>query len=202
MKPLWIVGVLLVLACGPAKVATGPDALVTPEGLREVEHGTFSKEFARPGTSLSGFRAVRLESVAVEYHHGPYGRPPDEAEKAKVRELVRKALADELPPKHELVSRTGPDVAALRVTVTDIDIRKRDYTGETTGRPARALTVVADLADSESGEILRRFAREDTHGQYGFPTGADPERFWAATKISLHTWAVEVRQLLESDRGL
>ena len=161
---------LSALACAPSKPAleSGPDAEITHDGLVRVDRARrFDRVWLRPGADLSGYQKLVLVNAGVHYRR-PGKEPrelalPNERQLEFMRNGLRDAFSDEIAKRQgwEIVESPGPDALILRGALIDLYVtqdrelggRDRYYTTS-----AGEATLVIELFDSESGEILLRIA--------------------------------------------
>ncbi len=171
-------------ASGPPTLQTGPDAEVTVDGLYRVDNSLVALAWMKPDMDLRGYTAIMLDPVTVAYQTDPRGRTrslgpgdsggnfaltPTQMEnfKSYFREAAVEALSAD--GGYRIVDAPGPDV--LRITAELIDLIVRIPTQQTSGRGGAAVrsygevTLVLEVRDSQSGEILARAAdRQDPTG--------------------------------------
>ena len=136
-----IIASLTILALGLAGCAastptidTSPEAEVTFDGLHEVKGGSADQAWARPGTDLSKYSKIMLQSAGIEYRPGGEAQRTwnsrsidgiwevTDEQKARLQEVLREAFRGELSKsKHfTIVSEAGPDVLLIRGAVLDV----------------------------------------------------------------------------------
>ncbi len=171
-------------ASGPPTIQTGPDAEVTADGLYRVDNSLVAMAWMKPDMDLRGYTAIMIDPVEVAYQRDPQGRtrsvgPGDpggnfaltpaqmENFKSYFGEAVIEALSGD--GAYRIVDTPGPDV--LRITAELIDLIVRIPTQTTSARGGMAVrsygevTIVLEVRDSQSGEILARAAdRQDPTG--------------------------------------
>jgi Protein of unknown function (DUF3313) len=170
--PILIVAALaggLLASCQTIPPYVAPDA--AKEGLEPIDIPGLDAAFARPGASLAPYKSILLDPVEVAFSKewkpdmpGSY-LPMSDAD----REKVRKDLADlstqtftEALKKggYPVVTEPGPDVLRIVPRLEDVYINAPDV--NTPGRTSQyvksagRMTLVAELRDSASGEILAR----------------------------------------------
>ena len=154
-------------------IDTGPDAVVTFDGLHKVKGSRADEAWARPGLDLSGYSKIKLQSVGIEY------RPVDEkrhtwrartgggtyevteSQKERLRTILAEAFRDELSRSNRftLVNESGPDVLLIRGALLDV---VSYVPSEPVGRVdifLRAVgeaTLVLEIRDSITDAILVR----------------------------------------------
>ena len=171
-------------ASGPPTLQTGPDAEVTADGLYRMDNSLVALAWMKPDVDLRGYTAIMIDPVTVAYQRDPQGRTrslgpgdprgnfaltPTQMENLKsyFGEAVTEALSGD--GAYRIVDAPGPDV--LRITAELIDLIVRIPTQTTSARGGMAVrsygevTIVLEVRDSQSGEILARAAdRRDPTG--------------------------------------
>ena len=167
----------------PMEVQTGPDAEVTVDGLHRVDNALMALAYVKPDMNLQGYTRFMLDPVSVAYQKDPHGRrtsmggvgqenfalAPYQMDNLKTwfqEEVVGVLTEDE---GYELVDAPAPDVLRIATALLDLVIK---VPTQQTAAPTRAVTrsfgevtLIVELRDSESGEILARVAdRRDPTG--------------------------------------
>ena len=178
MRQALAVGIVLAIGlssgCGsPTRFASGPDSGLSAEGLRPLEHAGFRQAWVRPGVSLARYRAVWLRYPGgIAYRNEPrLVRPVLGHDNYPLSETVAAELMTTLKESFHsnlrrggwrYVTSAGPDVLEIRVALVDLvmhaplfnlggdDLQWVDSLGE--------LTLVIEVRDSETGQILQRLA--------------------------------------------
>ena len=154
------------MACGTAGMETGPDAVVTHDGLHKVDWGDFEHEFQKPGASLASYKKIMLDPMVVTYTkgHAPKVAVPQE-DIERMRKYWREAVSAHLTRGgFEIASASGSDVLRVEASAINLELvpprapigRSRTYTFN-----FDSVVIVANLRDSESGEILYRVAEPE-----------------------------------------
>lgn len=166
----------------PMKVQTGPDAEVTADGLYRVDNSLMALAYVKPDMNLQGYTKFMLDPVSVAYQKDPHGRrrsmgggqenfalSPSQMNNLKTwfQEEVVEALTED--GGYELVDAPAPDVLRIATALLDLVVK---VPTQQTAAPTRAVTrstaevtLMVELRDSESGEILARVAdRRDPTG--------------------------------------
>ena len=172
----WLVGCS---AIGPS--ATAPE--MTEDGLKKVDARGVDAAYVRPGASLGAYKRILLDPVEVAFSKdwkpektGSY-LPLSNEDREKIRrdlaELFTTTFTEVLQKGgYPVVSESGPDVLRVTAGLTDVYINAPD-----TMAPGRSytyvmsaghMTLVAELRDSETGQIMARVydQREARNDQY------------------------------------
>jgi len=164
--------VVTLMAAVFPRIAAAADAPKEWDGLELRPSKNVAALYVRPGASLSGYTKVRLEPLYVAFdknwdpnssRQGNYRLNKDDLEKIKkgLAEEFAKVCTDTLAKGgYQVVTESGEDVLDVTPMVIDLYIvapqkmtAGRSYTYSTdTGR----MTLVAELRDSETNQILAR----------------------------------------------
>ena len=221
-----VVAGVLVLTAGcastpPPTVQTGPNAEVTVDGLYRVDNSVMALAYIKPDMDLRGYTKFLLDPVTVAYQKDPQGRRtaraggeqnfalrPEQMENMKTmfRETIEKALVDD--GGYELVDTPGPDVLRITAELLDLIVRVPTDGGSgfnrTYARSYGEVTMLLELRDSESGEILARVAdrRDPTVNPGNQVTQVSPSAVRADTQRLFSYWANLLRQRLDEVRAI
>ena len=175
-------GILLGLAgCAatpPPTMQAGPEAEVTVDGLYRVDNSVMALAYVKPSLTLQGYTKLMIDDVVVAYKKDPEGRRRDSpggvgaernyalspSQMEVLKTLFQEAVVKELTKDdgYQLVDAPAPDV--LRIDCYLIDLVVKSPTQNTAGRQQNfassyaEVTVVFELHDSESEEVLARVA--------------------------------------------
>jgi hypothetical protein len=212
---LLALGILLASAAAPAADAS-LEELMSYDGLQKINVKGIDLAYARPGAKLSTYRRVMLDPVEVAFSKSwnpkQTGRllPISEADRENIRSgiarIVQEEFARELQSNsgYQVVTTPAPDVLRVKANVANLYVNAPD-----TGSSARSyvisageMTLVAELYDSESGQVEarlvdRREARSNTRLQLtGAMQNADEARSIAAG------WAKILRTAMDRAHGV
>jgi hypothetical protein len=205
------------LACVVSLTAPGLAAAQASkewDGLEQRKSAAVNSLYVRPDASLEGYKHVRLEPLQVSFDKN--WKP--NASRTGARRLtaadfdnIKKALADAFATTtsgelakggYDVVTEAGEDVLDVSPSVIDLYIaapdkmtagRSRTYTAD-----AGHMTLVAELRDSETGQILARVIdkrRAPSSGTFQLTTGAT--NLGAAQQI-IARWASSLRNALNA----
>jgi hypothetical protein len=148
------------------------EAAMSHDGLQKISVKGIDLAYARPGATLAGYNRVKLEPVNVAFHKDwdpkmSHSRIKISAEQREtirtgVATLVYEEFAQELQKNssYQLVNEAGPDVLRVKANIVNLYVNAPD-----TGAPGRSRTytiaagemsLVAELYDSETGEVIAR----------------------------------------------
>jgi hypothetical protein len=189
---------------------------VTADGLERVRIKGVEQVYRAPGASLSGYTRVRIEPVEVAFRKDFDPSRTTSRLKLTAKELeplrqrtgilVREEFSRELERGgYDITEEAGPDVLEVRARIADLYVNAPD-----TMEPGRSysftmsageMTLVLELRDSETGQVLaraydRREARET--GQLNWTTSVSNE---ADAREIARRWARILRQRLDAARA-
>ena len=188
------------------------DGLVRQEGTR------LGAVFVRPDAEIVGYRSVKLDPVEVSFarnwEQGRGGRSQLNrldagdmaAIQAGVADLFRETLRAELERGgYQLVEEAGPDTLRVSAAIVDLYItapdtmspgRSRTYTAN-----AGRMTLVAELRDSMTGEILARAVDASSARSSGTWNVTNRVTNTADARRAMGIWATALRQALDEMYG-
>jgi hypothetical protein len=214
------VPVLLVL-CATALAGCATSGTSTPEewdGLVRKTGTRLGAVFVKPDAEINAYRSVKLDPVQVSFARNwdpnRGGRSAanrlDAGDMAAIQsglaDLFREVFREELARGgYQLVEEAGPDT--LRVTAAIVDLyvtapdvmtsgRSRTYTANS-GR----MTLVAELRDSVTGEILARAVDARSARSTGSISITNRVTNTADARRIIRIWATALRQGLDELYG-
>jgi len=183
LKTVTTVGILVGLAgCAstpPLTVQTGPDAEITADGLVKVDNSVMGAAWVQPDLDLQPYTKMMIDDVVVAYKKDPEGRRRDSpggaggernfalssSQMDVLKNLFQEAVVKELTKDngYQLVDTPAPDVLRISCYLMDLVVKVPTTEGaagrsQTFARSYAEVTVVFELHDSESQEILARVA--------------------------------------------
>jgi hypothetical protein len=208
----------LLLPLAPACAAGASlEEAMSFDGLQKISVKGIDLAYARPGARLSTYNRVMIDPVEVAFSKSwnpkPTGRmlPVSEADRERIRtgiaQIVREEFVRELQSNsgYQVVTAAAPDVLRVKPYIANLYVNAPD-TGATATRSyvisAGEMTLVAELYDSESGQVEarlvdRREARSNTRLQLtGAMQNADEARAIAAS------WARILRTAMDRAHGV
>jgi hypothetical protein len=204
-------------ASAKPRLETGPDAEVTFDGLYRVDKSVMDAAWVRPDLDLRGYKKLMLAGAGIQYKHVDSegkqywpGRSSDtefpisEEGKERLQKEVSEAFADELSKveRYELVSQPGPDVLMLVGGLIDV-VSQVPPVDKCAGRcdvylsSVGEATLVVELRDSESNEVLARAADRRAAENAGWPVAANSVTVWSQVRQLAQTWARMLRKTLD-----
>ncbi len=184
------------------------------DGLRKVQVKGMDVVYLRPEVSLAGYRKVWLGPVTVSFRRGweqsarigtrSRVRPEDAQ---RIRERLTAAVREETLAElarggYTLVESAGEDVLEVQAAITDLYINAPDLRTaanvEVYAVSAGEMTLVAELRDSLSGEVLVR-AYDHARGR----ESSRPHRIFRSeneqeARAAARAWAETLRKQLDA----
>jgi len=203
---------------------TGKRAAATADGLYRLKSRRVAAAYLRPGASFVGYRKLLIAPVEIFYKGEEKRARPrrkatlSPAEDERFRRIFQKALEEELgaSPSFEIVEEPAPDALRVRAHVVDLVVDALTEQGGSTvySLGAGEMTVLLDVADSESGVPIARLvdrkrigsnesvSAADLHpyaASGGVGTGAtrSADAQWTHTRRLFRRWARMLREGLE-----
>ncbi len=142
-------------------IPQGPDVVLTPDGLVEIDAPGFAGRFfvLYPRPYLFRYEQMTLLTPDLGYRKGVRGFPPrqEEALRAHFDRRIRESLSDASGWK--VTELGGPGVLAVQVAVLDLDVRTEGsgpQSSVTFVASSAPCMLVMELRDSVSGQTLAR----------------------------------------------
>jgi hypothetical protein len=197
------------------RIQTGPNAEVTHDGLVRVEKSVADAAWVKPDFDLTPYKKLMIASGGVSFRKlKPVNEfqardesqfPVQEQNKQKLSDTLKEAFTEELAKlqRYQIVDKPGPDVLLLVGAVIDVvsnvppdvDTAKFGRGGVYLTSVGEA-TLVLELRDSESGEILARAAdRRAAESPFAFEV--NNVTAWSEVRRLAQAWAVTLRKRLE-----
>ena len=182
LKAACLLALTVAFTSSPAASNKELDQALSRDGLQKIEVEGLDLAFARPGASLAAYKRVQLEPVAVEFRKSKDPSRTGSAVKlsSEERERIRSNMARvvheefvkelEKSSTYQVASGPGADVLRVKPRVLDLYMNAPDVgpaRSRTLVSSAGEMTLVADLADSTSGQVLARVADQRDAGKGG-----------------------------------
>jgi hypothetical protein len=208
---------LILAACSVSRT-TAIDEPATHEGLQRIQVGNIDAVYQRPGVNYSQYRRLLIRDVDIAFSRGweqtqksatsSWSHEDSERIKRELADLFARTVRRELETEggYEVVSAPGQDVLEIRPSIIDLYINAPDLSRSEPGivrrytMEAGRMTLVAELRDSISGELLARAydKRDDMRGTQWEWTTSVTNSQKAQQAISL--WADALRDALDRAR--
>jgi hypothetical protein len=146
------------LACGV------PDQELTEEGLYPVSMARVGFAAIKPGTDLSIYRRLMIPDVLVSHKDDRRNHELGDREIANLRRYFHEELEKELQEKggYQIVNEPGEDVLFVRTWLMDLLVKTPPEPTSARSKvyvaSAGEVTLVVELRDSQTGELLARAA--------------------------------------------
>ena len=207
----------------PPTLQTGPDAEVSVDGLVRVDNAVVPVAYRKPDMDLTPYTRFMLAPVHVAYQKDPGGRRTSlgasatagnyaltSSQMQNLKDVFHQSVVEALTKDdgYELTTEPGPDVlridAALVDLVVSIPTQQTGVREQTFTRSYGMVSLVLELFDSQSGEVLARGAdrRDPTRDRAGSMTRVNAAFVRSDVKRMFDSWAVLLREGLDAFRGM
>jgi hypothetical protein len=182
-------------------------------GLQKTSVKGLELAYVRPGASLAAYKRVKLDPVEVQFDKSwdptrtgsRIKLGPEEREKirASVAKLVEEEFAKTLQKggTYQLTTESAPDVLRVKVSVLNVYINAPTGTGagrsKTYVSSAGQMTLLAELSDSVSGQVLARVADRREGNSLARMERADRIENEGAAREVAAAWAQILRNALD-----
>jgi Protein of unknown function (DUF3313) len=211
---LLVLGAATLAGCASTRSAPPEewDGLVRQPGTR------LGAVFVRPDAEIVGYRSVKIDPVEVSFARnwdpnrggrsqlGRLNADDMAAIQAGVADLFRETFRAELERGgYQLVETAGPDTLRVSAAIVDLYInapdtmtagRSRTYTAN-----AGRMTLVAELRDSMTGELLARAVDSRSARSTGTWNITNRVTNTADARRAMGIWATALRQALDEMYG-
>jgi len=186
-KPACVLALAFALTGSLAATLQDANAAMSRDGLEPIQIKNLDLAYARPGSTLAPYKRVRLDPVAVEFHR--QWNPERTGSRLKLtsqdKENIRVAVAeivqDEFAKEmqrggaYPVTSDAGNDVLVIKPRIVNVYLNAPDAGNSARTRTfvstAGEMTLVAELSDSASGQVLTRVADRREATTTGFRLG-------------------------------
>ena len=205
-----LVLVLLVAACAPQPTIPVAASTDNIDGLQQVSSRYFDIAFVRPGVDFSHYTTVLLSGSELAFKTPDRSKqqfPLSDEQKDRFRQQLDEHFSAELAnlKNLRLGDQGGPDTLAVQVRVQDIlttipaQATGRSGWGSLSLRALGEATLVIELSDSESGEILARvYDRRALEGVAISQNQEAPLTRFEDGESMIRQWASTVRERLDA----
>jgi len=156
----------------PLTIETGPRAETTADGLVRAKGSEFDDIWVKPDIDMAGYDELLIEDVRIAYKRKPNARrystagsnfALDPGQIKDLKDLLRETLIEQIGESKEwkVASAAGPNVLMIEPGLVDLVVKvptdaPPNSTVYTTS--AGEVTLLLELRDSETGELLARVA--------------------------------------------
>ena len=186
-------------AAALALIATGC-ARVEVESFRRVPEANADAVFIKSGVDFGVYSSLLADPMGIYYPEG--ATPPTADELSRIRSIFRNAFLGQIGDDYMIVREPGPGVLRVRASLVDLKIQTDESDISDIGgrlapliNPGR-LTLIMELIDSNSGEVLGRAADEEKIDAAGNTSDADE---WQQIEVAARRWAVAFRGFLDTN---
>jgi hypothetical protein len=217
LRPLAALIPLFLAATVLAQQPKNLDEALSYDGLQKINIKGIDMAYALPGATLSGYSKVMISPIDVRFHKdwkptvAGTRRNLSSSEQQKIRDDVAKivynAFVEELQKGgYSVVAEPGPDVLLVRAAIVNLYITAPDVM--TPGRTrvytvsAGEMTLVAELADSDTGEIVARVldrAQARTTGNFQLSSSVSSA---SEARSAASSWAKTLRGELDKSKTI
>jgi beta-galactosidase GanA len=217
-------GALLALVALSASVtlAVEPRAqleeAMSHDGLEKIKVKGIDLAYARPGATLAGYDKLIIDPVEVAFrkdwdpNRTGSRMKLDAKEREDIRSGVSTIVQEEFAKEigkggtYQVVTEAGPDVLRLRASIADLYVNAPDTMSPGRTRTytisAGEMTLVAELVDSESGQVIARVVdRRESQGT-GMMTLTNSVVNRQEAGIIASSWARILRKRLDAAHGI
>lgn len=217
---LLIVSLLCAGLLGPSLAPAASKAVeeaLSADGLEKIKVRNIDLVYARPGASLAAYSKVRISPVSVAFRKDfdpqkPGSRmkyAPEELDRIRtgVARIVEEEFTRELGRgSYATVQAAGHDVLDVRASIVDLYVNAPDTMDAGRSRTytinAGEMTLVMELVDSMSGEVLARVYDRREARDTGRLTWTNSVTNQAEAANAARTWAKILRTRLDAARGI
>ena len=217
LKAGCLLALAFTLTSTPAAITREAEQALSQGGLQKVKVKDVDLAYARPGATLAAYKRVKVDPVEVEFRKS---KDPERAgsaiklsseEREKIRASVARVVQEEFAKElqksrtYQVASDAGADVLRVKARVLDLYVNAPDVgvgRSRTLVTSAGEMTLVAELSDSASGQVLARVAdhrQASKGGRMHLVNGAVNEE--EARKIAAG-WAQILRKALDRAHGI
>lgn len=220
LKAACLLALTLALTSSLAATKSDVDQAMSQGGLQKISVKGLDLAYARPGVSLAAYKRVKLDPVEVEFDKswdpaktGSRIKLSSE-EREKIRAAVAKLVEEEFAKAlqkgdaYPIASESAPDVLRVKVSILNLYINAPSGSGAGRSRTyvssAGQMTLLAELSDAASGQLLARVAdrREANAGSARSMQLADRMLNDDAAREVASTWAQILRKALDKARAI
>jgi hypothetical protein len=187
------------------------------DGLQKINVKGIDMAYALPGASLSGYTKVKIQPVGVRFHKSWKPTVPgatrglSSSEQQRIRDNVADAVYDAFVDElkkggYSVVAEPGPDVLRVQAAIINLYVTAPDVM--TSGHSsvytvsAGQMTLLAELADSDTGEIIVRVLdhyQSGTTGHFQLSSGVSNT---AEVRNAASSWARILRGELDKAKTI
>jgi Protein of unknown function (DUF3313) len=206
-------GAVLLSASAYAGPSTEVNEFMSYDGLQKVNLRGVQLAYERPGATLAAYKSVQLMPVEVSFYKNwdpnvpgtPWKLSSSDraAIKQRASKLVYESFVKELKAGgYPVVDAPGPDVLLVKIMILNLivtapNVMSAGMSSTYSSSPGQA-TILAELYDSETGQVLARVV--DTQQPQGFGGMMSSVENTAAGQQVADQWAKILRTGLDRAR--
>jgi hypothetical protein len=191
---------------------------MSADGLQKINVKGIDLAYKLPEASLAGYNKVMIDPIKVQFHKdwdpkrtGSHFKL-SEAERENIRTGVAKVVYEEFVKElqrkssYQVVTETGPDVLRMTAIIANLYVNAPDTM--TAGRSrtytvsAGEMTLVAELYDSESGQVIGRVIDRREARDTGMMTLSNSVVNASEARDIASSWARILRNGLDKAHGI
>ena len=193
------------------------DEMMSRDGLQKISVKGIDLAYARPGATLAAYKRVKLDAVEVEFSKSwdpvktgsrmKLSTQEREDIRSGVARIVQEEFANELQKnKYQIASEAGPEVLRVKARIVNLYLNAPDSgnlgRSRTIVRSAGEMTLLAELYDSASGQLLARVAdRREANSGTRMQISNNVVNEGGARTIAA-AWARTLRKALDKAQGI
>ena len=217
-KAACLLALTLALTGSLAATKKDVDDAMSSGGLQKTSVKGLELAYVRPGASLAAYKRVKLDPVEVQFDRswdptrtGSRIKLSSE-EREKIRASVAKLVEEEFTKTlqkggvYQIATEPGPDVLRAKISVLNVYINAPTGTGagrsKTYVSSAGQMTLLAELSDSMSGQLLARVADRREANSLARMERADRIENEGAAREVAAAWAQILRNALDKAHSI
>jgi hypothetical protein len=194
------------------------DEAMSQGGLRKVSVKGIELAYAKPGASLASYKRVRIDPVEVSFHKSwdptrtGSNIKVSAAERQKILDgmakLVQEEFARELQADngYAVTEESGDDVLRVKINIANLYVSAPSGSSSARSRTyvvsAGEMTLVAELSDSKSGDVVARLVDRREARSAGRVSLSDSVYNQGEARSIAAGWARILRKALDKAHGL
>jgi hypothetical protein len=194
------------------------EEVMSADGLQKTKVKGIDLAYKLPGATLAGYNKVMIDPVTVQFHKdwdpertgSRFKLSADERENIRtgVAKLVREEFIEELQKKsaYQVVTEAGPDVLRVQAIIINLYVNAPDTMSAGRSRTytvsAGEMTLVMELYDSETGQVLARVIDRREATDTGSMRLSSSVVNASEARMIASSWARILRSRLDAAHGI